>query len=332
MSYGTQIKVGFARQTAGGTAVTAVGSFHGFALTNEDVGLEKDELISQNLIGRFEQGAIYDGINRVTGTINFEVTPRNLLTALAMAVNHAPPVLASSGSVRTHEFMPNTSDFDATYVKAPFTMYKQFSDATSAEQFFDLQFGGLSLAFAQGQFLNGTLTLAGGARSPTGTGSANIGPDTGDVGQLFPWNVSSVSLGGVALNEQSEISVSLNENIEALYTINGTLSPFKFSRTTFREVTVQGTFYMDDRNILNDFVAGTQRRLLVTAMNTRTAVQSGYFNTLTIDIPQLKITAFKPGASGPGEVSVSFTGRGVIDPSSNYSMRITTVSTWTAGF
>jgi len=332
MSYGTQIKVGFARQTAGGTAVTAVGSFHGFALTSEDVGLEKDELISENLIGRFEQGATYDGINRITGTIDFEVTPRNLLTALAMAVNWSPPVLASSGSLRVHEFMPNTADFDATYVKAPFTMYKQFSDSNSAEQFFDLQFGGLTLAFGQGQFLNGTLTLAGGARSPTGVGSANILPDAGDVGRLFPWNVSSISLGGAALTAQSEISVSLNENMDALYTINGTLAPFKYTRTGFREVTVQGTFYMVDRAMLNDFVAGTQKRLLITAMNTLASVQSGYFNTLTVDVPQLKITAFKPGASGPGEVSVSFTGRGVIDPSSNYSLRITTASTWTAGF
>lgn len=260
------------------------------------------------------------------------MTPRNLNTALAMAVNWSPVTLASSGSVRVLEFLPNTADFDATYVKAPWTMYKQFSDANSAEQFFDLQFGGLSLAFGQGQFLNGTLTLAGGARSPTGIGSANIVPDAGDAGQLFPWNVSSISLGGTALLAQSELTVSLNENMDALYTINGTLAPFKYTRTGFREVTVQGTFYMVDRAMLNDFVAGTERRLLITAMNTRTAVQSGYFNTLTIDVPRLKITAFKPGASGPGEVSVSFTGRGVIDPSSNYSLRITTASTWTAGY
>jgi radical SAM/Cys-rich protein len=119
---------------------------------------------------------------------------------------------------------------------------------------------------------------------------------------------------------------------DALYTINGTLAPFKYSRTSFREVTVQGTLYMTDRALLNDYAAGTQRRLLITAMNTVAAIQSGYYNMITIDVPQMKLTSFPLAIGGPGEVAISFTGRGVIDPSSNYSLRITTVTTWIAGF
>lgn len=332
MSYGAQAKIGFARQSAGGTPVTIPTSFHGFALTSDNASLSKDELVSSNLIGRFEQGAVYDGINRITGTIDFEVTPRNLQTALAMALNHSPATLTTSGSVVTREWLPNTVDYDATYVKAPWTMYKQFTDANSAEQYYDLQFGGLSLSFGQGQFLRGSLNLAGGARTATGVGSANIVPSAADVAILMPWNVSSISIGGVAVGAFSEITVSLNENVDALYTINGTLSPYKYTRTGFREVTVAGTLYLTDRALLNDFAAGTQRRLLITAMNTLTAIQSGYFNTITVDVPQMKLTSFPLPVNGPGEVAVSFQARGVIDPSSNYSLRITTATTWVAGF
>lgn len=331
MSYGAQIKFGIARQSAEGTAVSAATSYHGFALTAEQVGLEKEELISENLVGRFEQGAVYAGVSRVAGTIDFELTPRNLGIALAAAVYHSPAT-ATSGSVKTYTFLPNTADFSSTAVKAPFTVYKQFTDAASAEQYYDVQFGQLALTIGQGAFVRGQLTANLGARSANGVGSASVLPDATDVGVLFPWNVCSISYGGSAVLNYSDLTITLNENIDALYAINGTLTPFKATRTAFREVTVNGTLYFNDRTALNNFSADTQARLLVTIVNTRTAIQSGYFNTLTIDVPQLKITAFKPSVSGPGEVSVPITGRGVLDSSSNYAIQFTLMNTYAAGY
>lgn len=331
MTYGAQVKFGVARQSAGGTAATQPTSFHGLAFVSHDVGLEKDELISANLIGKFEQGAVYDGVSRVQGTIEFEVTPRNLHAALAMGVNWSP-ASTSSASLRTLEFLPNTADYDSTYVKAPWTIYSQFTDSNSAEQFYDCQAGQFELQVTNGQFLKGRLTVNGGKRTATGVGSANIGADAADVGVLFPWNVCSISVGGAAVGELSDITVTLNENVNALYTNNASLDPYKFTRESFREVTVAGTLYLTNRTLFNNFTAGTQARLLVTLMNTRTAIQSGYFNTLTIDVPQMKFTQFKLPVGGPGEVSVPFSARGVIDPSSNYSLRFTTITTWTGGF
>lgn len=331
MSYGAQVKFGIARQSSAGTAVTAATSYHGFAFTSESVGLEAEELISQNLTGRFSQGAAYSGPRNVAGTIEFEVTPRNLGAALAAAVNHSP-ASTSSGDIRTLVFLPNTQDFSSTLVKAPWSVYKQFTDAASAEQFYDCQFGQIAFQFGAGAFLRGTLTCVGGTRTATGMGSASILPDAADVGRLFPWNVSSISYGGTGVSNFSEITVTVNENIEPLQALNATLAPFKFTRSGFREVTVNGTFYMTDRTMLNNFANETQARLLITAINTVAAIQSGYYNTFTIDVPQLKITEFKPSATGPGEVAVTFTGRGVLDPTSNYDVQFIQVTTWQAGF
>jgi hypothetical protein len=331
LSYGAQVKFGIARQASAGTAVTDPTSFHALAFTSEDVGLEQEELISQNLTGQFAQGATYAGPRNVAGTIEMELTPRNLGAALAAAVNHSPAAVTSA-SVLTRTFLPNTADFSSFFVKAPWTIYKQFADATSAEHFYDCQFGQLSFQFGAGAFLRGTLTNVGGTRTATGIGSASIVPNAADVGRLFPWNVSSVSYGGAGVSNFSEITVTLNESIEPLNALNASLSPFKFTRSAFREVTVNGTFYMTDRSMLNNFVAETQARLLLTAINTVAAIQSGYYNTFTIDIPQLKITQFKPAASGPGEVAVSFTGRGVLDPTSAYDIQFTQVSSYAAGF
>ncbi|CAB4165476.1 hypothetical protein UFOVP820_53 [uncultured Caudovirales phage] len=332
MSYGAQIKFGIARQAAEGAAVSAATSYHAMPLLSEDVGFEFDELISQNLTGRFDQGASYSGTSRVNGTIEFEVTPRNIGIALAAAVNYNPVAVTSGTALKTYTFLPNTADFSTTAVKAPFTVYKQFADANSAEQFYDVQFGQLELSVAQGQFLKARLTAAGGARTATGVGSLAVVPDAGDVGRLFPWNVASVSYGGSGLSTMSEITIALNESVTPIYAINGSLAPLKYSRSGFREVTVNGTFYMNDRAILNNMVAGTQQRLILTLTSTIAAIQSGYFNQLQIDIPQLKITQFKPGVSGPGEVSVSFTGRGVLDPTSAYTVQYTLQNTYAAGY
>ena len=331
MSYGAQSKVGFARQASAGTAVTDPTSFHGFGFVSEDIGLEIEELISENLTGQFEEGATYQGVNRINGTIEFEATPRNLGVALAMVVNHSP-VTVSSNNIRSRTFLPNTVDFSSTLCKAPWTMYKQFTDATSGEHFYDMQFGQLEFTLAQGALLRARATCIGGTRTATGIGSADVRPVIADVGRLFPWSVSSISYGGAAVGNFSEITVSLNENIDSLYTINGTLSPFKYTRTGFRQVTVNGTFFFTDRTFLNNFVSDTQARLLITCVNTRAAIESGYYNTFTIDVPQAKITAFKPGASGPGEVSVNITLRGVADPNSGYAIQFTQVSTWQAGY
>jgi hypothetical protein len=331
MTYGAQTKIGIARQAAANTWVIAPTSFHGIAFTNEDIGYESQELVSANLTGRFEEGAVYPGLSNIAGTIECEMTPRSIGASLAACLNHVP-VSVTSASIRTLSFLPNTQDFSSTLCKAPFTFYKQFSDANSAQLFYDVQFGQIEFAFSQGAFAKLRLTSAGGTLLPNGVGSASIAADFADTGRLFPWNVTSISYNGAGMGENSDITVTVNENIAPIYTINGTLAPFKFTRENFRQITVNGTMYMQDRTFLNNFVNGTQARLVITSINTVAAIQSGYFNTLTLDVPQAKLTAFKPSVSGPGELAVPFTMRGVLDPTSLYAFQAIMVTTWQAGF
>lgn len=331
MSYGANAKLGIARQANVGSYVTAPGSFHPIPFLGDTSTFGKQELISQNLTGRFEQGASYPGAGTVAGTIEFEITPRAILAAVGGALSHEPAV-ATSGSVITRTFLPNTSEFSSTFPKSPYTIYKQLADAQSAELFYDCQFRQIDLIFSASQFSKGRLTIGGGARLTNGIGSANVYPAGGDIAVLHPWNVASISLGGSAVQNYSELTVSLNENIGPLYTLNGTLNPFKYTRTAFREVTVGGTLYMSDRSALNDFIADTQRRLLITTVNTRTAIQSGYYDTMIIDVPQMKYTAVPLEVSGPGELAIRFSARGVLDSSSNYALQITLQNTFTPTF
>lgn len=327
MSYGAQTKLGIGRQSTVNSWVTAAGSYFGLGFVNEDVGLEKQELIGSNNTGRFTEGAVYSGLSNVAGTIEMELTPLSVLVAVGAVLTHSASVV-DSGSMRTWTFLPSTQDFSSTLINAPWSVYKQFTDASSAEVFYDAQLGQLELQITQGQFMRGRATIVGGNRAPNGVGSLNVVSDAADQARLFPWNVASMSFGGAAVSNFSEITISFNKQIEPLYTINGTLAPFKYSRSGFEQLTIRGTFYMDSRSFLNDFVSDTQRQLLVYLVNTRAAIASGYYNSILLDVPQLKYTAFKPSANGPGEVAVPIQGRGVIDPSSNYQFKVVLVNTF----
>jgi len=327
MPYGAQVKYGIARQINVGSYVTAAGSFHHVPLVSEDVGFEKEEVISQNLIGRFEQGAAFDGVAAVRGTIEFEPLPK-VLGAILMSVIGRAQTAVVSGSVSALTFLPRTADFSALFPNDPITVYKHFIDANSGEHFYDCQFGQLELTFAQGQLARARATVVGGQRVATGIGSLALPLDTAEAGQGWLWDVTSVSFGGAAIGNFSELTVAINEGLAPVYTLNGTLTPYKYAREAFREVTVSGNMLFDTRSLFNDFITGTQRQLIITARNTRTAIQSGYYPTLTIDVPQLKLTVYKPAVSGPGEVSVPITGRGVIDPSSAYVVKVSLVNTY----
>jgi hypothetical protein len=332
MSYGAQIKFGIARQSAAGSKATDPGSFHAIPLLSENVGMDVAEIISQNLAGTFSQGASYPGITKIDGTITCEATPRNLGALLAATVNHVPTQTNSGTALTTYLFVPSTTDFSASFPHAPWTLYKQFSDASSAECYWDGQFDQLDFTFTQGQFMKVAATLAGATREPNGVGSSNVMPSAADAGMLFPWNIASLSYAGAGMSNFSDITVKFNDNLDPLFTLSSGIAPFKFTRSHFREVTIDGTFYMNDRTFLNNFAANSYGRLVLVAANTGTQVQSGYFNQLTIDIPQCRITAFKPGASGPGEVSAKVTMRGIVDPNSGYVAQFTLINTYRAGY
>lgn len=328
MPYGAQLKFGIARQAAVGSggAVTAATSFHHIALLSHDIGLEKQEVVSQNLNGSFEQGATYDGTSNIAGTLEVEATPKALGALLTALVGL--PTITSSASLRNLSYYPRTADYSSTLINEPHTIYAQLTDSTSAELYFDCQFGQVDFQFAQGQLLRTRASVMGGRRVQTGVASMGITLDNTDLSMGWLWDTASVTLGGTAISNFTDLTVSINDNIQPLYTINGSLLPYKYTRSGFREVTVSGTILFDSRSMYNDFIGGTQRQLKIDAFNTRSTIQSGYYPYFGIDVPQMKITQMKPSVGGPGEVSVNFTARGVTDPSSRYAVRFFLTNTW----
>jgi len=330
MSYGANYKAGLAFQSNPGSYGTAsqVGSFHLIPLVSDDISLDKATIKSKNLTGQFALSAIYDGINKVAGTVDVEATPTALGCLLQAVIND--PTQVNSGSIRTFTFLPRTVDWNTGWPNHNVTYIKEFADATSAELFYDCQFSDIEFSISAGQLLKVKASMVGGSRL-TGGGQISsyaLTPLTGEFNDAWMWDVASVSYGGAGQSNFSDITIKVDEMIDPLYALTGNLQPLKYTRKDFREVTIDGTFYMSDRSMLNNFVTATQQRLIVSLINSRNMVQSGYFASLTLDVPQVKITSFKLAVSGPGEVAIKFQGMGVIDPNSNYIFGATLVSSY----
>lgn len=325
MSYGAQVLIGIAMQQSGGNVVASVGSYHHAPVLSDDVSLEKATLISANLTGTFARGRIYDGINKVAGTIDCEATPKFLGALLTATVNDATAV--QSGNIYTRTFVTRTADWGTNFPNHPISYYKQFHDSTSGEQYFDVQFSALEFNMSAGQLLKVKASVVGGSRV-SGGAALNIVPVPQEFAENWMWDVASVTWGGSAQSNFSDIVVKIDEQIDPLYGLNASLNPLKFTRKAFRDVTVDGTFYMSDRAMFNDFISSTQRQLLVQLVNSRVMIQSGYYSSLTLDVPQLKVTQFKLAVTGPGEVAIKFQGMGVIDPTSNYTFQAILVNSF----
>jgi len=320
--YGQLTDVGIALQNSWGTA--NVSSLHWVPYLSEGIGLNIPPLISQANRGVFDEGDHYAGARSIDGDLSVEAQPIMIGALLAAFFGRPTSTKASSADVYDHVFLPPTSDFDTTYcAKQPVTILKNF-EVGSAEQFSDLNASTLELSVNNGEFLQATVGFVGGHFQ-------QIAPVTPSfpVGKRWTWDQTSVSVGGAATCDVSQLSLSLDESIEAQHTLCGSSYPSRIKRTGFRMTNISGTLKFDSQDEFQQFLSQSERELDVTLTGT-TAISSGYTNVLRLQVPLLRHTEFKPAAGGPGEIEVSFSSKGVYSVDSGTAVRITLTNTQTA--
>jgi hypothetical protein len=138
----------------------------------------------------------------------------------------------------------------------------------------------------------------------------------------WAWNVASVSIGGAAVNFIESLSVVLDQPVQGVHMLDGTLVINRFVRNGPTTVRVSGTVDFQDLTEFNAFKAQTQRRLLC---NLAAAVASGPY--MLIDVPNMLYTAFPANISGPNRISVNFAGTGEFNTTSSYAIRMTLTNT-----
>jgi hypothetical protein len=322
MPYGQNATIGIAFQNSFGTPA-AVGSLHHMPLLNEDISFTQEELISQNLNGRFDEGDAYSGPRGAPGQIEAEAQPR-ALGALLKAVVNEPITTTVASFVRQHVYNPRTTDWDRNGPNRPVSYYKHLADSNSAQMFYDLFGARMELQQVAGGFLIVRVGLVGGKRTTVASTGIPI-----DSTRRWPWNTASLSLSGVRNTDFTDLTITHDEGVEARHTLDGQLFPNRVKRATPRTIRVGGTVIFENQEELDKFVNEVEQPFSVTFRGT-TEIQSGYFDTFTIEMPRFKYLAYPTNVGGPGELEVAFQGKADYHPGSGQSVRYILTNTHTA--
>ena len=320
--YGMKAAIAYAFQSSFGTS--NVTSLHFIPFLTENVGLEKPPLISENLRGVFDEGDDFTGPTMIAGEVEAEAQPL-AVGAMISAVLGLPTTVTST-AIFTHTWEPPQVDFDRFSATRPVTYHKHLNDVGSAQTFSDLNGTVLEFSIAAGEFLKVKNTFVGASF----TQEAAIAP-TYPTGKRWTWAVGSFSIGGVAVPELIDLTITLDQAIEAQHTLSNSIFPNRLKRTGFRTLSIEGTMKFDDQDEFQEFLAqnssfnATEREMVLNFL-TPTEIQSGFFETLQLQIPLFRHREYKPVAEGPGQIEVGFSSAGKFSVNSNTPLRITLIN------
>lgn len=318
MSYGMDARIGLSFQNSYGTL--SVSSLHWLEPTGESVDVKKAQITQEGMRGIYDDGRNQEGANTVDGDVTIEAKPIPLGVLLSAAFNKISST--ASGSIYSHLFRPRTADHSVPCAERPFTMMKFMGDVGSAHVYSDLCASQMELNISNGELLTAKMSVVGGSFSQSAAVAASY-----IAGDALDWSVSSITMGGTAKTTVREMSVSLDNAIEAQHTLGAaTKYPTRIKRTGNRTVEVSGTLLFEDQTEFQQFISQTEQRLAV-HLKGRSEIQSGYTESLLIDVPSFRFTEFPQAIGGPGQIEVSFSGAAKYNTGSGQSISLTLVNT-----
>lgn len=318
MSYGQNSNLGIIFQNSFGT-VGDTGSIHFLPMLSETIARKIPTLRSATMRGIIDAGDAYRGPEMNEGEIEVEAQPVPLGALLKSVLELTSSV--QSGGIYTHTFKPRTSDWDELSAIQPTTIYK-YMETGSAMLYGDMNGTTLEMSVANGEFLKAKVGYVGGIFSQIASVAASY-----PAGKKYTWDQSSVSIGGSAVSEIEQLTITLEENREAMHTLNNTRNPSRIKHSDFRMLNVEGTIKFDNQTQFQNFLNQSENELIIHFVNSLTEIQSGYNESITLQIPLMRFEEFEPTASGPGQISVGFTANGIYSVDSATCMQITLVNT-----
>jgi hypothetical protein len=317
MGYGMGGHLGLCFQETSGVAFTS--SFHWLPILSESLTEGKPPVISEAMRGRFEEGPTFEGVNEIGGEIVAEADPIIMGKFFKAWFGQSSGTLTTS--VYVHEFVPRTSDFNSKCAVPPLTA-QVYRDAGSAGQYSDLCCNELSIEIAHGAIIKYTGTFI-------GMGFTKVAKSTPTylTGSEFTWDQTSIEIAGAAVEDITQMSVKLSNNLEAKGTLDGNKTPNRIKRAGFRTIEISGTMLFLNDTEFDKFRAQTEQRLVVTV--TGQAVSSGYNAYLSMDFPSVRYNEFPQNIGGPGQVEVPFTATAKYNSGSGHMAKFSMQNTLT---
>jgi len=322
MAYGQNSNIAIGFQDTYGTATTdsgtLVGSLYFLPHLSDGVKLEIGEIVDEAMRGIFDEGDSYEGPKSAGG--DFDTTAQAISLGVMCRAFFGPPVTVTSGGVYEHTFTPRTSDFSEKCAGDP-TMYYRYLETGSAEVFYDLNASMLELGITNGELLRSKITFVGGSHLQIAALVADY-----PVGRKFAWDVASVSIAGVGRDEQMDLTITFDDQLTASHTLNNSKFPSRIKRSGMRTVAVAGTLKFDNQDEYQQFIAQSERELIVNFKG-GTEIQSGYYEEIKITCPAMRYVDIPVQAGGPGEIEVSISAKGKYHTGSATSAQVVVVNT-----
>ena len=300
MAYGMKGHLGICFQQSYGTAYTS--SFHYFPLINESLIENIPLLISEGVRGRFEEGPSHEGAHDISGDVTVEAHPilsGKLFTAWA---GQSSGTLSNSSYV--HLIKPKATDWGELAAVPPMTI-EVYRDGGSAHQYYDVLCDQLVTDIAHGAIIKHTMSIKGGKFSKVAKTTASY-----LAGSEFTWDQASISFQGSAnggIDEIPQITITMNNALEAKGTLDGTKTPNRIKRSGFRTAEIAGTLIFLDDKEFDHWRNQAAQPAVVTV--TGQDISSGYSGYIEFDIPQMKYNDVPVNIGGPGLVEASFTAK-----------------------
>lgn len=306
MAYGMKSHMGVSLQNSWGTSMATSKDYVQFA--SETLAEDIPSNVMEGMKGRYEEPGSYEGTHAIAGDILMEVHPVVMgKFILGWCGQSSAPALASS--VYAHSMIPVTAEFDPQASLRPLTI-EMNRDAGSAYQYYDMLVDQITFEYAHGALLKSTVNLLGGKFEKLAKTTAAYLP-----GSNFPWNTTSVSFGGAAIDEISQMTITCANQLEAIGTLDGTKTPNRIKRSGYRTVEISGTILFVDNTEADKFLAMSDQRVIVFSKGETIGNAA---NSLKIDVPNFQYTAFPINVGGAGKIEVGFTGKAKFNETSNY--------------
>jgi hypothetical protein len=321
MPVGSLGHIGIAKEVTFGTPVAAADYI---PFVSESVVANIEQIISESNRGIYDESPSYAGGKTYAGDIIFDVHPASLgfflRSALGAPVTTQPDAVGAP-TVYSHVFKPVQAPFNELCHLPPYTL-EIHRDAASAWRYTSAVVNQLQLQVSTSQkIMRGTASLI----AKSGSTLAATTPSL-ETSAPFLWNQLAVSLGGSSYAAVEDITIIALNNLEGIMTMNADSEISRIKRNGKRQFTLNMTIDFGDAiTEYTNFINQTEQALdlVFTGAN----ISGTFDNSLTLNMPKVRYTAYPVNIGGPGRLTVAVAAAVKYDAVSGYALQATLQNT-----
>ena len=314
MSYGQDVTLGLSFQNSfDGTA--NISSLYFLEVVDESLSLSIEQLTRQGMKGLFDENVNQEGKNSVDAEITIEGMAVPLGVLLSAIFDRSSTAISSN--YYSHTFTPKQADFDKFCAMNPITGFVDLADGGSAHTYPNLAASKIDFTIANGEFLTAKLGVLGGAYAQTN--SVNVDSASFITGDAIDWSLSSLSFGGTGQCFISDMTIAVDESLEAKHMLCTTKAPSRIKRSGKRTISINGTIQFDDQTEYQKFKSQSTQQFIATFRMSS--------EMLKFDLPQMKYTEFPLDVGGPGQMEIAFNAKAEYHTGSGNAMTVTLINT-----